>query len=64
MKTLNIPLDDRQFKKLYVAKRDYESDKEVRCSWQGFLMVMLKSFEGSDEGAFGFSYAIGLYLRN
>ena len=46
MKTLNIPLDDRQFKKLYVAKRDYESDKEVRVSWQGFLMVMLKSFEG------------------
>jgi len=49
MKTLNIPLDDKQFKKLYTAKLDYETDKEVRCSWQAFLMVMLKSFEGTND---------------
>lgn len=46
MKTLNIPLDDKQFKKLYTAKRDYEADKEVRCSWQGFLVILLKAYEG------------------
>jgi hypothetical protein len=51
MKTLNIPLDDKQFKKLYVAKRDYETDTEKRCSWNRFLMILLKSFEGEDVEA-------------
>jgi len=50
MKTLNISLDEKDFKKLSTAKRDYAQDKEVRCSWERFLMIMLKSFEG-DDGA-------------
>ena len=48
MKTLNIPLDDKQFKKLYCAKRDYELDKEVRCSWQKFLIILLNNYEGEE----------------
>jgi len=49
MKTLNIPLDDKQFKKLWIAKRDLEADTEKRCSWQAFLMILLKSYDGEDE---------------
>jgi hypothetical protein len=48
MKTLNIRLDDRDFKKLQSAKWEYADETERVCSWERFLMVMLKSFEGED----------------
>ena len=48
MKTLNIPLDDKQFNKLYNCKYDYEVTHETRCSWQKFLMILLNYYEGEE----------------
>lgn len=46
MKTLNIPLEDKQYKLLNCAKLDYEADKELSVSWKEFLLILLKSYEG------------------
>lgn len=46
MKTLNIPLDDKEFKKLSSAKLDYEADKEFSVSWKEFLLILLEAYDG------------------
>ena len=39
MRTLNIPLDDKAFKKLERAKN------RIGCSWAVFLQTLIKSYE-------------------
>ena len=45
MKTLNIPLDDKQYKKFADTKKEYERTNG-RVNNQKFIALMLKSFEG------------------
>jgi hypothetical protein len=48
MKTLNISFDDKDFKRLRLAKQDAESDVNHSISWKKFLMNMLESYEGKE----------------
>ena len=45
MKTLNIPLENKDFKALQASKRDYEADTERAVSWKKFLMILLEAYE-------------------
>ena len=45
MKTLNIRLDDKEFKKLKTSKDNYSKQIGEVCSWERFLIVLLKSYE-------------------
>jgi hypothetical protein len=44
MKTLNIPLDDKQYKVLKNCKVNFETVKGYRISWEKFLVVIAKSY--------------------
>ena len=41
MKTLNIPFDDEEFKKLLKAKREYEKILKEKVSWGCFILENL-----------------------
>ena len=45
MKTLNITFDDKDFRNLASAKKDYEADTEKSISWERFILKLLEVYE-------------------
>ena len=45
MKTLNVPLEDAQFKDLWSSKMKYQNKTKRLVSWNKFLMVLNSAFE-------------------